>query len=91
MNPQARPFAFPTVSPSPVIQSTAAQPRAVAVAAALPFGAHAGSVDEERWNEWTAKGRREDAAFREKMRAIGMATTAAAILGAGVLWIITAV
>lgn len=86
MNLQARPFAFPTVSPSPVVQSTAA----LAVAVALPFGGHTDAASEERWNKWTAKGRREEAAFREKMRAIGMVTAAAAILGAGVLWIITA-
>jgi hypothetical protein len=86
MNPQSRPFAYPTVSPSPVVQSS---PRRGAVAIAIPFDLNADSASmEQRWKEWKARGRREDAAFRETTRTIGLAVSAAAILVLGLMWII---
>ena len=87
MNPQSRPFAYPTVSPSPVVQSSPRRGGAVAIA--IPFDVNADSASmEQRWKAWKARGLREDAAFREKTRTIGMALSAAAILVLGLMWII---
>jgi hypothetical protein len=57
MNPQAKPFAYPTVSPLP-------QPQAVAVPMEID--------SEARWNKWAEKGRREHAAFKEKSRVVAI-------------------
>lgn len=57
MNPQSRPFAYPTVSPLP-------QAQAVAMPMALESDA--------RWNQWAEKGRRENAAFKEKSRVVAI-------------------
>lgn len=87
MNPQPRPFAYPTVSPSPVVQSSPRRGGTVAIA--IPFDVNAGAASmEQRWQEWKTRGRREDAAFREKTRTIGMALSATAILVLGLMWII---
>ena len=87
MNPQPRPFAYPTVSPSPVVQSSPRRGGAVAIA--IPFDMNLDAAGmEKRWKEWKARARREDAAFREKTRTIGMALSATAILVLGLMWII---
>ena len=71
MNPQSRPFAYPTVSsldrPDPLAGSSL-------------------DVDSDaRWNEWAEKGRRENADFRKKARVIAVLAAIGAA-GGSVAW-----
>jgi hypothetical protein len=61
MNPQRRPFAYPTVS-----AHTPSAPVVPTVAAVAELEADA------RWNQWAEKGRREEADFRDKSRVIAV-------------------
>ena len=70
MNPQTRPFSYPTVSPLP---ATAARP----IASKLD--------SDSRWNQWAEKGVREQAAFKEKARVIA-AIAGLAIALAAAAW-----
>ena len=80
MNPQTRPFAYPTVSPS-------ARPETPAT----PIANTASALESDmRWNKWAEKGAREEAAFKEKARMLG--TIAAVALGAAALvWVVVVV
>ena len=71
MNPQSRPFAYPTVSPLDKSATEAAPPPEL--------------DSDARWNQWAEKGRRENAAFREKARVVA-AIAAVVVAGGGVVW-----
>lgn len=89
MNPPARPFAYPAVSPIPGIAPGSA--RAPATAPVLFDTAAQARDEQQRWNQWSAKRQRENAAFREKMRVIASLAAAAAIFGGVSFWVVTLV
>ena len=64
MNPQSRPFAYPTVSPVSAPSTPVSQPITAAPPPELDSDA--------RWNQWAEKGRHEQAAFNEKARVIAV-------------------
>ena len=80
MNPQARPFAYPTVTPLSAPHTPVAEPTTPAAPSELDSDA--------RWNQWAEKGRREQAAFKEKARviaAIGGVALSIAVVGWAVI------
>ena len=73
MNPQSRPFAYPTVS-------SLDRPDTLA-------GSSPDLDSDARWNEWAEKGRRRNAAFRKKARVIAVLAAIGAAAGS-VAWLL---
>jgi hypothetical protein len=90
MPPQTRPFAYPTVAPSPLVHSSRTAAASAVEMPVLPVDLPFDTVlGEERWQEWRAKGRREAAAFREKTRVMALAV-AVGLVAAAVYFVIIA-
>lgn len=85
MNAQSRPFHYPSVP------SLATTPAGAAMAVTIDphtIAASEQAAMDQRWNDWKAKSRRENVAFREKFRVVMVAAAVAALVGVTALWIL---
>jgi hypothetical protein len=92
MTADARPFKYP---PAPSLTVATQLTSSESVASSIPANtvivnsAATAASEELRWRHWNEKGKRDHAAFREKLRVVAGIVAALIVVGAVTFWMIT--